>query len=98
MRIEKGFVSYGDDIGTDVTLGMAGPEFALDSKSDSFGKIDIAEASELEKRLVSITLEIETAVPLGNKPFFADRLIIGKTHERLMATAWASQCCWLCSI
>ena len=44
MRIEKGFVSYGHHIDTDVTPSMAGLEFALDSKSDFIGKIGIAEA------------------------------------------------------
>jgi len=79
MRIEKGFVSYGHDIDTDVTPSMAGLEFALDSKSDFIGKTGIAEAGEPEKRLVSITLENDTAVPLGNEPVFADGRIIGKT-------------------
>ena len=79
MRIEKGFVSYGHDIDTDVTPGMAGLEFALDPKTDFIGKAGIAEAGEPEKRLVSITLENDTAVPLGNEPVFADGRIIGKT-------------------
>ena len=79
MRIEKGFVSYGHDIDTDVTPGMTGLEFALDSKSDFIGKTAIVEAGEPEKRLVSITLENDTAVPLGNEPVFADGRIVGKT-------------------
>jgi 4-methylaminobutanoate oxidase (formaldehyde-forming) len=58
---------------------MAGLEFALDPKVDFIGKACIAEAGKPEKRLVSITLENETAVPLGNEPVFADGLIIGKT-------------------
>jgi glycine cleavage system aminomethyltransferase T len=58
---------------------MAGLEFALDLKSDFIGKTGIADAGEPEKRLVSITLENDTAVPLGNEPVFADGRIIGKT-------------------
>ena len=79
MRIEKGFISYGHDVDTDVTPFMAGLEFTLDKTSDFIGKTACDAAPEPAKRLVTIILDDVNAVPLGNEPVIQGDRIIGKT-------------------
>ena len=79
MRIEKGFISFGHDVDTDVTPAMAGIAFALDTKSDFIGKQALQNAPAPVKRLVTIILDDRNAVPLGNEPVMHEDRIIGKT-------------------
>ena len=81
MRIEKRFLSYGHDLDTDITPLEAGLDFAVDWSKDFIGK------SALEKRrddgvassMVTIVLDDEGAVPLGNEPIYLGSDIIGQT-------------------
>ncbi len=81
MRIEKQFLAYGHDLDTDLTPLEAGLEFAVDWSKAFIGKEALLARKEqpLKKRVVSIILEDETAVPLGNEPVYLNGKIIGKT-------------------
>ncbi|MGB0519361.1 MAG: glycine cleavage T C-terminal barrel domain-containing protein, partial [Candidatus Puniceispirillaceae bacterium] len=79
MRIEKGFLAYGHDLDTDVTPQMAGLEFALATDKDFIGKVALGDHSVPATRLMSLSFEDESAVPLGNEPVLAGGRIIGKT-------------------
>ena len=79
MRIEKGFLAYGHDLDTDVTPQMAGLEFALAGNKDFIGKAALGGLSDPTTRLISLSFEDESAVPLGNEPVLAGGRIIGKT-------------------
>ena len=79
MRIEKGFISYGHDVDTEVTPVMAGLEFTLDRQSDFIGKQALQSAPAPVKRLVTIILDDVNAVPLGNEPVMKEDRIVGKT-------------------
>ncbi len=81
MRIEKQFLAYGHDLDTDLTPLEAGLEFAVDWSKDFIGKEALLARKEqpLKKRVVSIILEDETTVPLGNEPVYLNGKIIGKT-------------------
>jgi glycine cleavage system aminomethyltransferase T len=79
MRIEKGFLAYGHDLDTDVTPQMAGLEFALAKNKDFIGKAALGDHSIPATRLMSLSFEDESAVPLGNEPVLAGGRIIGKT-------------------
>jgi len=79
MRIEKGFLSYGHDIDTDTTPQMAGLSFTCDQQSDYIGKQAAWPDQGPAKKLISVILDDEAAVPLGNEPVICDGRIIGKT-------------------
>ena len=79
MRIEKGFLAYGHDLDTDVTPSMAGLEFALAGDKDFIGRTGLAMREAAPSRLVSLTFDDDTAVPLGNEPVLLDGTVIGKT-------------------
>ena len=79
MRIEKGFLAYGHDLDTDVTPPMAGLEFALAGDKDFIGRTGLAMREAAPSRLVSLTFDDDTAVPLGNEPVLLDGTVIGKT-------------------
>ena len=79
MRIEKGFISYGHDVDTDITPAMAGLEFTLDGNSNFIGKRALQNGPTPAKRLVTIVLDDINSVPLGNEPVMQDGRIIGKT-------------------
>ena len=79
MRIEKGFLAYGHDLDTDVTPHMAGLEFALAGDKDFIGKAALAARDDAPSRLISLTFNDDTAVPLGNEPDLLDGKVIGKT-------------------
>jgi 4-methylaminobutanoate oxidase (formaldehyde-forming) len=81
MRIEKQFLAYGHDLDTDTNPFQAGLGFAIDWGSDFIGKQALAplREKEPESRMVSIVLDDQNAVPLGNEPVYADGQIIGKT-------------------
>jgi len=81
MRIEKQFLAYGHDIDTDTNPFQAGLDFAIDWQSDFIGKqaLESLRGQEPDSRLLSIILDDDQAVPLGNEPVYADGKIIGKT-------------------
>ena len=81
MRIEKQFLAYGHDLDTDINPFQAGLGFAIDWDSDFIGKQALAPMREKEpkSRMVSIILNDQNAIPLGNEPVYADGQIIGKT-------------------
>ncbi len=81
MRIEKQFLAYGHDIDTDTSPFQAGLDFAIDWQSEFIGKqaLESLREQEPDSRLLSIILDDEQAVPLGNEPVYANGKIIGKT-------------------
>jgi 4-methylaminobutanoate oxidase (formaldehyde-forming) len=81
MRIEKQFLAYGHDLDTDLTPLEAGIDFAIDWNKDFIGKEALLErkVQPLKKCVVSIVLDNEAAVPLGNEPVYFNGNIVGKT-------------------
>ena len=81
MRIEKRFLAMGHDLDSDIGPLEAGLEFAV-----AWGKNFIGREALLRKgergpasRLLSVVLQDQAAVPLGNEPLLGDGRIIGKT-------------------
>ena len=81
MRIEKRFLAYGHELDTDVNPLQAGLGFAVAWNSDFIGKQTLLgwRGQTPAKRIVSIVLDDEDAVPLGNEPVYLDQRIVGKT-------------------
>ena len=81
MRIEKQFLAFGHDLDTDINPFQAGLDFAIDWQSEFIGKqaLEPLRDQQPDSRLVSIILDDEQAVPLGNEPVYANGKIIGKT-------------------
>jgi 4-methylaminobutanoate oxidase (formaldehyde-forming) len=81
MRIEKRFLAMGHDLDSDIGPLEAGLEFAV-----AWGKSFIGREALLRKGergaascLLSVVLQDQAAVPLGNEPVFREGRIIGKT-------------------
>ncbi len=79
MRIEKGFLAYGNDLDTEMTPAMAGLEFALAEEKNFIGKEALNRLSSPAKKLVYLAFIDADAVPLGNEPISQNGRIIGKT-------------------
>ena len=79
MRIEKGFLAYGQDLDTDVTPAMAGLEFALANGKHFIGKDALDESEYPATQLVSLGFADIDVVPLGNEPVICNGRVIGKT-------------------
>ena len=81
MRIEKRFLAYGHDIDTDCTPLEAGLEFAVSWDKDFIGRDALLKKRKgaLAHRMVTVVLDDENAVPLGNEPVYLGNEIIGKT-------------------
>ncbi len=81
MRIEKGFLAYGHDLDTDISPLQAGLGFAIAWETDFIGKEALLKQHELCEacRIVTIILDDENAVPLGNEPVYFEGEIVGKT-------------------
>ena len=81
MRIEKGFLSYGHDLDTDINPLQAGLAGTLDWSSDFIGKSALLEIQNqtIDTRIVSIVLTDRESVPLGNEPVYLGEQIVGKT-------------------
>ncbi len=81
MRIEKGFLSYGHDLDTDINPLQAGLAGTLDWKSDFIGKPALLkmQALAVDKRIATIVFTDPASVPLGNEPVYLEERIIGKT-------------------
>ncbi len=81
MRIEKGFLAYGHDIDTDISPIQAGLDFAIAWDSDFIGKGALEKQRDEGEacRIVTIILDDENAVPLGNEPVYFEGQTAGKT-------------------
>jgi 4-methylaminobutanoate oxidase (formaldehyde-forming) len=81
MRIEKGYLSYGHDLDTDLNPLEAGLGFAVAWDTEFLGKTSLLalRSLPLEKQIVTILLDDIDAVPLGNEPVLLAGKIIGKT-------------------
>ncbi|MCR9255000.1 MAG: FAD-dependent oxidoreductase [Alphaproteobacteria bacterium] len=81
MRIEKKFLAYGHELDTDISPLEAGLGFAVAWDTDFIGKaaLERRQAEGTVPRIVTILLDDETAVPLGNEPVYLDGAIVGKT-------------------
>lgn len=81
MRIEKKFLAYGHELDTDVSPLDAGVGFAVDWNKDFIGKASLKKkkVAGASSRIVSIILDDNNAVPLGNEPVVMNGKIIGKT-------------------
>jgi 4-methylaminobutanoate oxidase (formaldehyde-forming) len=81
MRIEKRFLAYGHDLDTDISPIHAGLDFTVAWETEFIGKTSLKkqrDAGELN-RLITIILDDETAVPLGNEPVYLNGQLAGKT-------------------
>jgi len=81
MRVEKGFLAFGHDLDTDINPIQAGLEFAIDWRSDFIGKQALHEikTAGAEKKMVTIIMQDNDVVPLGNEPVYLSGKIIGQT-------------------
>jgi 4-methylaminobutanoate oxidase (formaldehyde-forming) len=81
MRIEKGFLAMGHDLDSDLTPLEAGLDFAVAWASDFIGREALMKRRERdpESRMVTLLLDDQSAVPLGNEPVTLDGAIIGQT-------------------
>ena len=81
MRIEKRFLSYGHDLDTDTSPLGSGLDFAVAWPTEFIGRAALEKQRKqgVSNRIVSVVLEDDRSMPLGNEPvYFRDR-IIGKT-------------------
>lgn len=81
MRIEKRFLAYGHELDTDIDPLSAGLGFAVAWDTDFIGRAALTAMREggQDNRLVSIVLDDEDGVPLGNEPVLSNGQIVGKT-------------------
>ena len=81
MRIEKRFLAMGHDLDADVSPLEAGLEFAVAWERNFIGRDALLRRREAgpESAMVTIVLEDETAVPLGNEPVYRDGAVLGQT-------------------
>ena len=81
MRIEKGYCAMGHELDGDVTPLEIGLDPVLRQDGGFIGADALAakRAEGVSPRIVSLTLDDETAVPLGHEPIYLNDRIIGKT-------------------
>ncbi len=81
MRIEKRFLSYGHDLDADISPLEAGLEFAVAWKTNFIGRAALEKQRDqgVSNRIVSVMIQDDRAVPLGNEPVYFRDEIIGKT-------------------
>ncbi|WP_110709468.1 FAD-dependent oxidoreductase [Salinicola sp. CR57] len=81
MRIEKGFCAMGHELDGDVTPIATGLDFATRKSGGFIGAEALEAAREAGARshVISLTLDDETAVPLGHEPIHVDGKIVGQT-------------------
>lgn len=81
MRIEKGFCATGHELDGDVTPIATGLDFATRKSGGFIGAEALEAAREAGARshVISLTLDDETAVPLGHEPIHVDGKIVGQT-------------------
>lgn len=83
MRIEKGFCAMGLELDGDITPIAAGLDFAIRKGGGFIGANALAEARARGEvsRMISLTFEDDTAVPLGHEPIYLDGRIVGQTSS-----------------
>ena len=81
MRIEKGFCAMGHELDADITPIEAGLGFAVRNGGGFVGAEALGERAVqgAVPRIVSLTLDDETAVPLGHEPVYLGDDIVGDT-------------------
>ena len=81
MRIEKRYMAYGHELDADISPVEVGLDFAVDMNKEFIGKGALQRKLEAgaENRVVSIVLDDNEGVPLGNEPVLYDGKIVGKT-------------------
>jgi glycine cleavage system aminomethyltransferase T/glycine/D-amino acid oxidase-like deaminating enzyme len=81
MRIEKRFLAYGHDMDTDTNPFQAGLGFVLRKDGGFIGGDALPALPDAERanQIVTILLDDEGAVPIGNEPVLKNGQIIGKT-------------------
>ena len=81
MRIEKGFCAMGHELDSDVSPIESGLDFATRKTGGFIGADALAErrAKGAKPHVISLTLEVETAIPLGREPIYLEGKIIGQT-------------------
>ncbi len=83
MRIEKGFCAMGHELDSDISPIEAGLA-AMTRKSGGFIGYEALEArlaNGAEPRIISLTLDDETAIPLGHEPIYLEGNVIGQTSS-----------------
>lgn len=83
MRIEKGFCAMGHELDGDVTPVAAGVDFAVRKEGGFVGAeaLQAARARGEVSHMISLTLDDETAVPLGHEPIYLNGRIVGQTSS-----------------
>ncbi|AMY03398.1 FAD-dependent oxidoreductase [Mesorhizobium ciceri] len=83
MRIEKGFCAMGHELDGDVSPIAAGLDFAV-RKSGGFIGAEALEAGRARgdvSHIISLSLDDESAVPLGHEPIYFKGRILGQTSS-----------------
>ena len=81
LRMEKGYRSWGHDIGSEDTPLMAGLDFAVAFKKDAFAGRDALlrqRGKPLSRWLVMFTLDDPAPLLLGDEPIYRDGALIGR--------------------
>ena len=81
LRMEKGYRSWGHDIGSEDTPLAAGLEFAVAFKKDGFvGRDALLRQRDkpLDRRLVMFTLDDPERLVLGDEPIYRDGVLVGR--------------------
>ena len=80
LRLEKGYRSWGHDLGADDTPLEAGLDFAVAFKKDFVGREALLRQRDrpLTRRLVMFTLEDGEPLLLGDEPIWRDGALVGR--------------------
>ena len=79
LRLEKGYLAWGVELNTETNPFEANLGFAISkTKSDFVGKKALDLASNPNRKLVTLTFDDITQVPIGNEPIRFENKIIGR--------------------
>ena len=81
MRIEKGFLAYGQDIDTDLNPLQLGLDFGLAKQKAFIGSdaVDQFRAETVRRQIATIILDDQDVWPHGNEPVYRGSKIVGMT-------------------
>ena len=82
MRIEMRHLAYGSDLDTATTPFEAGLGFTLAWETPFIGRealLRLRDQGPPQRRIASLVLASEDAVPLGDEPVFIDGRVVGRT-------------------